>query len=317
MSVIRKDGTARVKLIQPGWGSSGWYSSDVLKRDGPGVFKAGLKSFVNHPTPAEEAQRPERDVRDLLGEFTTDAAWEEKGPAGPGLYADLKVFKPYQEALEELAPHIGMSIRALGKAKQGEVEGRKGPIIESITAARSVDAVVQAGAGGKVLDLMESFRQHRAGILISEAAANAAKEKIVTEAEALALREANAAALAEIARLKETIVLSAARELVSARLAESKLPEISRQRLAVSLVASPIVADGALDVDAYGQVIAEAIRVEGEYVAALTAGNPIKGLGTTSATPPATNLKETWKKLYLKQGHSVEEAERMAASAAG
>lgn len=319
---LRADGTVPVKLIQAGWGSTGFYGADMLKRDGPKVFVKGLHMHLDHPTKSEERERPERSVATLAGVLESDARWEEAGADGPGLYADAKPLGEMKDRLPEIAPHIGLSIRAMGGYKEGEVEGRKGKIIEGITSATSVDFVTRAGAGGKVLALMESLRESRP--ILTTKAANAAKEKIVTEAEAQALREANAALVAEqatlvadVARLKETIVLGAARELVSARLAESKLPDITRARLAVSLVASPIVTDGALDADAYGQAITEAIRVESEYVAFLTGAGQIKGLGTTGAPAFTSNLKETWKKLYLKQGHSVEEAEKMAASAAG
>jgi len=39
-------------------------SSEVLKRDGPKVFKSGTHVYLNHPTAAEEAQRP---LPQLLG----------------------------------------------------------------------------------------------------------------------------------------------------------------------------------------------------------------------------------------------------------
>jgi hypothetical protein len=42
---VRKDGTALIKLIQPGWGSSGYYPAAVLERDGPTVFKTAPKCF--------------------------------------------------------------------------------------------------------------------------------------------------------------------------------------------------------------------------------------------------------------------------------
>src|SRR5690606_1012585 len=39
---VNDNGIAQIKLISPGWGSSGYYSEKVLKRDGPKVFKKGL-----------------------------------------------------------------------------------------------------------------------------------------------------------------------------------------------------------------------------------------------------------------------------------
>lgn len=120
---VRADGIVSLKLIAPGRGSSGFYPAEVLRRDGPRVFAKGTKCFWDHPSVDEEAQRPERSLRDFAAELVTDAAYRD-GPAGEGLYADAKVFEPFRASVNELAPHIGMSIRALGKARMGEVDGR-------------------------------------------------------------------------------------------------------------------------------------------------------------------------------------------------
>lgn len=156
---VRKDGTVRVKVISPGWGSSGYYAADVLERDGPKVFKAGTKMYWDHPTKEEESQRPERSLRDLAAELTEDARWEGDSETGPGLYAIAKVFGKYREAVDELAPHIGTSIRALGKAANGEAEGRRGPVVSQLVSAKSVDFVTQPGRGGQVVQaLFEAAR---------------------------------------------------------------------------------------------------------------------------------------------------------------
>lgn len=120
MAVIRRDGTIALRIIQPGWGSSGYYPAEVLERDGPRVFKKGLKIYADHPTPTEEAERPERSVHDLAAELVSDAQWRTDKPGGPGLFADAKVFQSYYSLVEDLAPHIGVSIRASGKAARGD-----------------------------------------------------------------------------------------------------------------------------------------------------------------------------------------------------
>lgn len=155
---IRSDGTMPVKLIQPGWGSSGYYPADVLKRDGPKVFAKGLQLFWDHQTAVQEAEQPEGSLNNLAGVLINDATWQENGKAGPGLYADAKVFKAYQEAVNEMAPHIGLSIRASGKASQGEASGRKGAVIQEITSAKSTDFVTKAGAGGQIISMFEAAR---------------------------------------------------------------------------------------------------------------------------------------------------------------
>lgn len=159
---VRRDGSIPIKIIQPGWGSSGYYPADVLERDGPKVFTKGMHMYWNHPTQSEEAERPERSLNDLAGVLLSDARWESNGPKGPGLYADAKVFENYRGAVDDMAEHIGVSIRAMGKAQQGTVEGRRGPLITELTAGRSTDFVTAPGAGGEIITLFEAARTVRA-----------------------------------------------------------------------------------------------------------------------------------------------------------
>ena len=56
---VRRDGTMSLKIIQPGWGSSGYYPKEVIERDIPKVFPAGTKMYWNHATATEEMERPE------------------------------------------------------------------------------------------------------------------------------------------------------------------------------------------------------------------------------------------------------------------
>lgn len=140
-----------VKLIGPGWGSSGYYAPAVLERDGSKVFRSGTHMYWNHATDAEESARPEGDLNNLAAVLTTDAYYDAAGKEGAGLYARAKVFSDYADKVAEKAPHTGLSIRAAGKARTGEAEGRKGPIIEALTHGESVDFVTKAGAKGKVL----------------------------------------------------------------------------------------------------------------------------------------------------------------------
>jgi hypothetical protein len=158
---VRSDGTAKVKIIEPGWGSSGFYPIEVLKRDGASAFPKGTKMNWNHPTATEEAERPEGDLNDLASELVTDARWIDNGPKGSGLYADAKVFEAYQGPVNDLAPHIGVSIHARGKAMQGEAEGRQGVIVQEILESpfNRVDYVTMPGAGGEIISLFEAARK--------------------------------------------------------------------------------------------------------------------------------------------------------------
>jgi len=158
---VREDGSSLIKIISPGWGTSGYYPADMLKRDA-GIYKAGTHMYWDHPTKTEAKERPERSLRDLAGELTEDGKYMEDGPTGPGVYAPAKVFDAYKPVVEELAPHIGTSHRATGTKKYGEAEGKKGAIIERLTGAASVDFVTQPGRGGEIVQLFEAAREKAA-----------------------------------------------------------------------------------------------------------------------------------------------------------
>jgi len=159
---LRQDSTIDLKLIAPGWGTSGYYSADVLREDGPVAWPAGTHMYLDHPTESEAKERPERSVRDLAAVTISPPEFREDGKAGPGLYARASVLPQYRETIEALAPYIGVSIRARGAFKEGEADGRKGRVITKIAHGESVDFVTKPGAGGKVLALMESLRQNEA-----------------------------------------------------------------------------------------------------------------------------------------------------------
>jgi hypothetical protein len=142
----RSGNRVTVRLIRPGWGSSGYYSEALLQRDGPRAFAAGTQMYLDHPTREEDAGRPERSIRDLAGKLVTDARW-----AGDGLYAEAEIYPHASELVRSVGKDLGVSIRAMGEAKPGEAEGRRGQIVERITDAQSVDFVTKAGAGGAVL----------------------------------------------------------------------------------------------------------------------------------------------------------------------
>lgn len=311
---VRRDGTIAIKLIQPGWGATGYYPAEVLERDGPGVFKAGTQMFWDHDTVTEETERPEGSLSRLAAVLATDARWNAQGKAGPGLYADAKVFEEYQKPINELAPHIGVSIRASGRATPGEAEGRKGLIIQGITSAKSSDFVTKPGAGGQILQMFEAARQGRQVQPATPAGENNPMsdelKSQLTEAQGrlTQLEQTNA-------RLSEALLLRDARDYVAGQLATSTLPDVTKARLAESLATNPPVAGGALDKAAYAARIQEAVKAETEYlqkVAGYGSGR-IVGMGGTGEQGGGAEFDEaaTKKRLaesFQRMGLSEKEA---------
>jgi len=314
---VRKDGIVSLRLIAPGWGSSGYYPAEILERDGPKVFTPGVKMYWNHPTKTEVRERPERDLRDLAGELVSAARYEKNGRVGPGLYADAKVFEPFRGAVNELAPHIGVSMRAFGKAKPGKAEGRKGLIVKEINQSRSFDYVTAPGAGGQILELFESARS-------GNYKPDDTRRDNVTEQEAQALQEAsdnlikeNMELKAENARLREAAILRRARDYVAGELAKVEMPDITRERLTEALSRNPPVEDGQLDEVALAETVEAGTTAELAYLAEVRGSGQIKGMGSNGGGDvDEGELEEAFAGLFRGQGLSIEEAERQAAFAA-
>lgn len=291
---VREDGTVPIKIIQPGWGSSGYYSAAVLERDGPTVYDAGTKMFWDHATVTEEAEQPERSLRDLAAILVSDAKYDAAGPAGPGLYAEAKVFDQFATSLEELGPYIGVSINGMAIASPGEAEGRRGVIIEKLLdhPLNSIDYVTTPGAGGQVLQLFEAARQ---------------RQQITSTREVGMEEKASETRLKEVeqenARLREKFILRDARDVVRVRLsAVTAVPDVTKARLLKSLSANPPVKEGELDVDALGKRIDEAVKDEAEYLAGVGVGR-VRGFGAPGGTTddPEKDLAVSFQRLGMSE----------------
>jgi hypothetical protein len=260
-----------IKLIAPGKGSSAFYPKEVLQRDGPKVFKAGTHVYLNHATRAEEAARPEGDVKNLAGVLTTDAVYHESHAKGPGLYGRMKVFADHAQTVEEKAPHVGMSIRASGVAESGGARRDGVPVLKELTAAESVDVVTRAGAGGMILTESAQTRTQEASM--------DAEEKLLLQR--LVEKDIRRDAITEGARVLEGVSLSeSAKVYIIETVVDKGVPK----------------KEGALDTVKFTEAInAEARRFGG----AIGAGPRVTGMGAaapveiTEAQRTAARERET------------------------
>lgn len=273
--------TVELRIIAPGWGSTGYYPAEVLERDGPTTFIAGLKMFWNHQTEREEIERPEGDLRNLAAELVSNAYWLPSGPVGPGLYAKAKIFEGFRGAIKDLAEHIGVSIRAMALSRQGERDGRKGWIVERFLRGKSVDFVTLAGAGGKIIEMFEAAR---GGTQRRES------DMAMTDSELQQLREAQtqaAAARAEVAALRETLRRDSARAAARQQLAEVQIAEAVRTRVIETAVATlPLTAAGELDYTALAARVTTALDTERTYLESIGVGG-VRNNGSSSNAQPA------------------------------
>lgn len=296
-----------VKVIQPGWGSSGYYSESVLAASAQ-LFE-GAQMFWNHPKSSDNYERPERDLRDLAG-VLTNVHYEESNANGAGIYGDATVFGPFRETLNEIGQYIGVSIRAGGKVHEGEAEGRAGLLVEEINHVQSVDFVTRAGAGGKVLaqfaeaarspyDQIENNKEEDSMNL--EEALNTIGERDNTinglNTQLSEAQDAIDTLTQELARLNEAQMLTECSAIVAAELKESDLPEVTKERIQQEsgkfmATEDEDTEDGKksskkkLDKDKVKQAVQEAIKTEAEYISKLSGGINVTGMGSTS---PETN----------------------------
>lgn len=145
-----------VELITPGWGSSGYYSPEVLEAAaGAGVFPAGTHMYLDHPAADGSGQdmHGNRTLRDLAAVLDESATWN-----GSALVCEALVFGNHRHALEQMRESIGVSVRALAEVEQGEAEGRTGTIVRSLVESpqTSADFVTHGGRGGRIVDVIES-----------------------------------------------------------------------------------------------------------------------------------------------------------------
>ena len=148
-----------ITLVTPGWGSSGYYSPEVLEQAAADlVFPAGTQMHIDHDKGGGVGS-----VSTLAAALEVDARWEpdwvdpDTGVKGR-LVAENKVFSHKREMLKELKDVIGTSIAAAAEISMGEAEGRQGAIIERLLPAKTnrVDYVTVAGRGGRISEVLES-----------------------------------------------------------------------------------------------------------------------------------------------------------------
>lgn len=305
-AAVSEDGTARIKLIQPGWGASGYYSRPVLERDGPKVFTRGTKMFWDHPTRTEERERPEGTLEKLAAELTEDASFDTQGADGPGLYANARVFEKFKPTVEDLAPHIGVSIRAAGKVTPGTAEGRTGLIIDQLVEGYSADFVTMAGAGGKVVDVFE-----------------AAGRRAIDKEDAVDIQEATRErdeARERAERAETALRVVRAREVAATAIAETKLPQAVAARVIerVGTGELPTNEDGTLDEAKVTEAAKAAAEDERKYLAAAVGTGRVIGLGESGdggsdEDPATTALSEGMKRIGSELGHDGDQLERFAA----
>ena len=308
---VDSKGKAVITVIKAGFNSSKehYYPKETLARDYK-IFE-GLKMYADHPTETEERERPERSVRDWVGTLS-NVRLDEQGD----VIGDATIVKPWlQETLATLRDNgllnqMGASINAIGKAINTKVEGVETALVDKFIRARSVDFVTEAGAGGGVLlyeaggvidiDLigLEALQERRPDLV----------EQIETEVrnqfkKEVKMTEDKDAQIATLEKAVETVTAERDELLTKAQEAEKE-----REKAEAKAVIDTAIAEADLPAPAKKRLskqfegatsdegLTEAIAQEKEYIAEVTEGSGVKGMGPTTPDSEADKkaLRETW-----------------------
>jgi hypothetical protein len=290
-------GELTVTVIKPGMSKNRRnYKPAVLKKAAAdGIFE-GAKMFADHQTESEARSRPEGSVHNWVA--TLGKPWAE----GDGTVKSVATvidppFKAKLDRLNEVGQlnQMGVSIRAVGEASKASDAQGEYTEVESILAARSVDFVTHAGAGGQV-EAMESqqsddwdvdligeadFRKRRPDLVkLIESSAQSiqegAQEKMKTLEQQLqesntqlaAEKTARQTAETKLAESEKTAKKATASAELSKLLTESKLPEIAQKKIQKQF-SEAVSTEG----------MKEAVDAEKEYIKSLQPGSGVRNLG--------------------------------------
>lgn len=279
------EGKYRIRIIVPGQGSSGIYTAENLAESAP-LFKAGTEMFIDHPTETEEWERPERSIRDYAGVFLEDATVGEDG----ALYTVCKVFSGVNDLIKDKWEHIGVSINAWCNEPIAETG-----VVPVFAGVRSVDFVTAPGAGGGIVDLLESKRNNN---LTKEEGMDKEIESAFSE-----LRTEFASLIEALGSKLDSVVASITE--AKAEEVEEKVEESAPVDVDSMIDAGEKIAESGLPAPAIARV-REAIKNGADVDSALEAERSyLKEAAASTATPivdesTQVSLKESYAKIGWK-----------------
>lgn len=257
----------KVRLIEGNrLGSTGYYPEEMLKRDGPRIFVKGTPMYLDHATPDEKKFRPHGRVADFAGELAEDAYYE-----GDGLYADVEVFEHQIPLIKSLKDKIGISIRALGECIDETINGQTVPVFQKLTKARSADFVVRAGAGGRIVSVLEQAQED------SESASEEQEGRDNMDELLKAFGEFKSDVITRLTAIEE-----AAKPVVEEKKPEVEIDDAKTLEVAEALASSSLSAEGrkrVLDLHrANKKPLAELIEAEEAYVKTAKTAAEVEGV---------------------------------------
>lgn len=150
-----------VNVICAGLSGNGNYYPDAALREAVAKFN-GVRVFVK--SDAEHIAGAGKDVRNLIGRLGEARFVEGAGLDTGRITAVLSVIDPAEAVVVKMREAVargmgdlfGLSIDALCRAKKIQKDGKTVRVAESFTRIKSVDVIVEPGAGGGVVRVVEA-----------------------------------------------------------------------------------------------------------------------------------------------------------------
>ena len=289
-------GAWRIRVIRAGLSGNGNFYPDSVLREAVELFE-GVRVFVK--SDAEHLAGRGKDVRNLIGQIVEPSFVEGKGADSGEIHAAFHLIEPdgavgvkLREAWERgMTGLFGFSIDVAGRAAVVRRNGASMREAQQFIRVNSVDLIVEAGAGGAVIDLIEAKGtqiMNREEIIALLEAKGLLKNKDVdslTDGQLqVILREAldqttdpggeeaasdNGEGNGE-GDLREAVRMVEARAEMRRRIDDSTLPASAKNKLIKQFSAQDAFVEA--DVDA-------AIRDEADYLASFTESGAVQGLG--------------------------------------
>jgi hypothetical protein len=296
----------KVRVIRAGMSLNNNFYPDAVLREAVPLFN-GARVFAK--SDADHLKSGGKDVRNLIGQLTEAAFAPGPGPDSGEIQAVMTLINPaadiavtIREAVAGgMAGLFGLSIDASAKVARRKVGGVTITEAQQLLKIKSVDLIVDAGAGGAVLDLAEAaapeheddmtraqllakIKAHRPALLagvdeatLTEAQLEALLDQVLTEAAPLPAAADNAAVVA----------LIEARQSVRDRVGRCGLPAQARAKVAAALLARD-------DVGTLTEAqIEEAIKAEQSYLTGLgLGGGQVLDLGPSARIEGGESRRE-------------------------
>jgi len=245
-----------IRVIQAGTSLNGVFYSDDLLREAAPMFN-GSRVFIK--SDAEHIQGDGKAVDNLIGRLAEAKFVKGKAADTGEVQAVLSLIEPdgavavkiREASARGMSDLFGFSIDANGAAKVQLREGRKVKVATSITKVNSVDLIVEPGAGGRLIrmveavnntgddamrtKLLEKIKQANPALHAS-LGADATDDQIETAyREAVAGNTATAATAAASDDVDERIRMIEARATMRATVGGCNLPQPAKDRLLADL----------------------------------------------------------------------------------